>query len=222
MSATRLQSGGSAIDRSRPLSFSFDGHTVTGFAGDTIASALLANDVAVVGRSFKYHRPRGIWGAGVEEPNALVDIGGATPTTPNTRATTEAAREGLVARSVNATPSAATDRNAFLDRFSRFIPAAFYYKTFIWPDWHMFEPRIRAMAGLGTVDAEWTPKEPSAQVNHHCDVLVVGAGPAGLAAARLASEAGFSTMLVDDQPRASGSLAHRDGEIDGRSAAAFV
>jgi len=222
MSAKRLQSGGSAIDRSRPLSFSFDGHTVTGFAGDTIASALLANDVAVVGRSFKYHRPRGIWGAGVEEPNALVDIGGATPTTPNTRATTEAAREGLVARSVNATPSAATDRNAFLDRFSRFIPAAFYYKTFMWPDWHMFEPRIRAMAGLGTVDAEWTPKEPSAQVNHHCDVLVVGAGPAGLAAARLASEAGFSTMLVDDQPRAGGSLAHRDGEIDGRSAAAFV
>ena len=222
MSATRLQSGGSAIDRSRPLSFSFDGQTVTGFAGDTIASALLANDVAVVGRSFKYHRPRGIWGAGVEEPNALVDIGGATSATPNTRATTEAAREGLVARSVNATPSAATDRNAFLDRFSRFIPAAFYYKTFMWPDWHMFEPRIRAMAGLGTVDAGWTPKEPSAQVNHHCDVLVVGAGPAGLAAARLASEAGFSTMLVDDQPRAGGSLAHRDGEIDGRSAAAFV
>jgi len=222
MSATRLQSGGSAIDRSRPLSFSFDGQTVTGFAGDTIASALLANDVAVVGRSFKYHRPRGIWGAGVEEPNALVDIGGVAPATPNTRATTEAAREGLVARSVNATPSAATDRNAFLDRFSRFIPAAFYYKTFMWPDWHMFEPRIRAMAGLGTVDAGWTPKEPSAQVNHHCDVLVVGAGPAGLAAARLASEAGFSTMLVDDQPGAGGSLGHRDGEIDGRPAAAFV
>ena len=137
MTASRLATGGSAIDRSRPVRFSFDGATVHGFAGDTIASALLAGDVAVVGRSFKYHRPRGIWGAGVEEPNALVDIGGSVPATPNTRATTEAARDGLVAKSVNATPNALSDRNAFLDRFSRFIPAAFYYKTFMWPDWHM-------------------------------------------------------------------------------------
>ncbi|TPN56239.1 MULTISPECIES: sarcosine oxidase subunit alpha family protein [unclassified Mesorhizobium] len=219
MTASRLATGGSAIDRSRPIRFSFDGTTVQGFAGDTIASALLAGDVAVVGRSFKYHRPRGIWGAGVEEPNALVDVGGATP---NTRATTEPARDGLVAKSVNATPNALADRNAFLDRFSRFIPAAFYYKTFMWPDWHMFEPRIRAMAGLGKVDASWASPGMADQINHHCDVLVVGAGPAGLAAARLAAGSGQSVVLVDDQLRAGGSLGHRAGEIDGKSATEWV
>ncbi|MBZ9743144.1 MULTISPECIES: sarcosine oxidase subunit alpha family protein [unclassified Mesorhizobium] len=219
MTASRLSTGGSAIDRSCPLRFSFDGTSVDGFAGDTIASALLAGDVAVVGRSFKYHRPRGIWGAGVEEPNALVDIGGASP---NTRATTEPAREGLVAKSVNATPNALSDRNAFLDRFSRFIPAAFYYKTFMWPDWHMFEPRIRAMAGLGKVDTDWTSQGTSDQINHHCDVLVVGAGPAGLAAARLADGAGLSVTLVDDQRKPGGSLGHRASEIDGRPAAVWI
>ncbi|MFA6155821.1 FAD-dependent oxidoreductase, partial [Mesorhizobium sp.] len=222
MTASRLATGGSAIDRSRPIRFSFDGTTVHGFAGDTIASALLAGDVAVVGRSFKYHRPRGIWGAGVEEPNALVDVGGSLPSTPNTRATTEPARDGLVARSVNATPSAQADRNAFLDRFARFIPAAFYYKTFMWPDWHMFEPRIRAMAGLGKVDTDWTSTGISDQINHHCDVLVVGAGPAGLAAARLAAGAGLSVTLVDDQRTPGGSLGHRTGEIDGKPAAIWV
>ncbi|KQU87468.1 (2Fe-2S)-binding protein [Mesorhizobium sp. Root102] len=222
MTASRLATGGSAIDRSRPIRFSFDGATVHGYAGDTIASALLAGDVAVVGRSFKYHRPRGIWSAGVEEPNALVDVGGSVPTTPNTRATTEPARDGLVARSVNAAPSALADRNAFLDRFARFIPAAFYYKTFMWPDWHRFEPRIRAMAGLGKVDAGWTSAGTADQINHHCDVLVVGAGPAGLAAVRLASGAGLSVMLVDDQPKPGGSLGHRAGEIDGKPAAAWI
>ncbi|MBZ9703685.1 MULTISPECIES: sarcosine oxidase subunit alpha family protein [unclassified Mesorhizobium] len=221
MTASRLSTGGSAIDRSRPIRFSFDGATVQGFAGDTIASALLAADVAVVGRSFKYHRPRGIWGAGVEEPNALVDISG-PQTTPNTRATTEPARDGLVAKSVNATPNALADRNAFLDRFSRFIPAAFYYKTFMWPDWHMFEPRIRAMAGLGQVDKDWTSPGRADQINHHCDVLVIGAGPAGLAAARLAAGAGRSVMLVDDQQKPGGSLGHRVGEIDGKPAAIWV
>ncbi|BCG84183.1 sarcosine oxidase subunit alpha [Mesorhizobium sp. 113-3-9] len=221
MTASRLATGGSAIDRSRPIRFSFDGATVDGFAGDTIASALLAGDVAVVGRSFKYHRPRGIWGAGVEEPNALVDVGGPRAT-PNTRATTEPARDGLVAKSVNATPSALADRNAFLDRFSRFIPAAFYYKTFMWPDWHMFEPRIRAMAGLGKADTDWTSPGTADQINHHCDVLVVGAGPAGLAAARLAAGAGLSVTLVHDQQRLGGSLGHRAGEIDGKPASVWV
>ncbi|QPC89351.1 sarcosine oxidase subunit alpha family protein [Mesorhizobium sp. INR15] len=215
MTASRLATGGCVIDRSRPIRFSFDGKTVHGFAGDTIASALLANDVAIVGRSFKYHRPRGIWGAGVEEPNALVDIRGSTAATPNSRATTEPARDGLEAKSVNASPSALADRNAFMDRFSRFIPAAFYYKTFMWPDWHMFEPRIRAMAGLGKVDKDWTSAGSADQINHHCDVLVVGAGPAGLAAARLAAGAGQSVVLVDDQFRPGGSLGHRDGEVDG-------
>jgi sarcosine oxidase subunit alpha len=214
MSAERLPDGGSAIDRSRPLSFSFDGREIQAFAGDTIASALLANDVAVVGRSFKYHRPRGIWGAGVEEPNALVDIAGSGP---NMRATTEPARQGLIARSVNAAPDAARDRHAFIDRFARFIPAAFYYKTFMWPNWHRYEPRIRAMAGLGKVDPAWKAKRPAAQINHHCDVLVVGAGPAGLTAAMLAARVGKSVMLVDEQLAPGGSLLHRDSAIDGKS-----
>ncbi|MGE3872115.1 MAG: sarcosine oxidase subunit alpha family protein [Parvibaculaceae bacterium] len=213
MSAERLPSGGSAIDRSRPLTFSFDGREIQAFQGDTIASALLANDVAVVGRSFKYHRPRGVWGAGVEEPNALVDITGSGP---NMRATTELVRQGLIARSVNAAPDAASDRHAFLDRFARFIPAAFYYKTFMWPNWHRFEPRIRAMAGLGKVDPAWTASKPAQQINRHCDVLVVGAGPAGLAAAKRAADAGRSVILADDQVMPGGSLLHRESAIDGR------
>lgn len=222
MTATRLSSGGSAIDRSRPISFSFDGRKVQGFEGDTIASALLASDVAVVGRSFKYHRPRGVWGASVEEPNALVDVNGSVATTPNTRATTELALEGMIAKSVNASPNAAADRNAFIDRFSRFIPAAFYYKTFMWPDWHLFEPRIRAVAGLGAVDPDWQSSGPSDQINRHCDVLVVGAGPAGLAAAKLAAAAGQSVILVDDQHKPGGSLNHRASEIDGKPASVWI
>lgn len=219
MSAERLSSGGSAIDRSRPISFSFDGRRIEAFAGDTIASALLANDVAVVGRSFKYHRPRGIWGSGGEEPNAIVDVTGCGP---NMRATTEFARHGLIAGSVNASPDAAHDRRAFLDRFARFIPAAFYYKTFMWPDWHRFEPCIRAMAGLGKVDPAWTAPEPADQINHHCDVLVVGAGPAGLAAAWMAASAGKSVLLVDEQSTPGGSLRHRDGEINGKPSSQWI
>ncbi len=218
MSASRLDLGGGDIDRSRPLSFTFDGRRIEGFAGDTIASALLASGRPIVGRSFKYHRPRGIWSAGVEEPNALVDIEGAQGRVPNARATTERALDGLIVKSVNASPSAAADRNAFLDRFARFIPAAFYYKTFMWPDWLLFEPRIRAMAGLGTVDPDWRPLPAADQINHHCDVLVVGAGPAGLAAAADAARAGRSVVLVDDQARPGGSLRHRGGEIGGRPA----
>ena len=215
MSGSRLGKGGTEIDRTSPLSFTFDGSRIDGFAGDTIASALLAAGRKIVGRSFKYHRPRGIWGAGVEEPNALMDITAATGRMPNARATTERALEGLAVRSVNASPSAGADRNAFLDRLARFIPAAFYYKTFMWPDWHLFEPRIRAMAGLGVVDPEWKALGAGDQVNHHCDVLVVGAGPAGLAAAARAASAGHSVMLVDDQFRPGGSLRHRAAEIDG-------
>ncbi len=164
MSAARLASGGSDIDRSKPLTFSFDGRTVEGFAGDTIASTLLAGNQKIVARSFKYHRPRGIWGAGVEEPNALVDIETTRGHIPNARATTLPAENGVTVKSVNATPTALSDRNAFLDRFARFIPAAFYYKTFMWPDWHLFEPRVRAMAGLGVVDRDWKPARLADQI----------------------------------------------------------
>jgi sarcosine oxidase subunit alpha len=222
MSASRLATGGSDIDRASTLSFTFDGRRVEGFAGDTIASALLASGQVVVGRSFKYHRPRGIWGAGVEEPNALVDVESADGRVPNARATTLPAADGLVVKSVNASPTAVDDRNAMLDHFARFLPAAFYYKTFMWPDWHLFEPRIRAMAGLGVVDRGWKPRRISDQINHHCDVLVVGAGPAGLAAAASAAAAGHSVVLVDERMHPGGSLRHRAGEVDGVEGAGWV
>ena len=211
--------GGTAIDRSQPLAFSFDGKVIEAFAGDTIASALLAGGVSVVGRSFKYHRPRGLWGAGVEEPNALVDIAAGMP---NTRATQALAANGMAVRSVNAEPSAEKDRRAFIDAFSRFIPAAFYYKTFMFPDWHLFEPRIREMAGLGTLDETKTGPEFAEQVNHHCDVLVVGAGPAGLHAAREAVRAGRRVVLCDDGRQPGGSLLYRAATIEGKSGAEWV
>lgn len=206
--------GGSALDRTAPVSFTFDGMKVDGFRGDTIASALLANDVSIVGRSFKYHRPRGVWGAGVEEPNALVDIDG-THYRPNARATTELAENGLAVRSVNNRPSARDDRNAFIDRFARFIPAAFYYKTFMFPDWHMFEPRIREMAGLGVLRPTGGVADESDQINHHCDLLVVGSGPAGLATALAAAENGKRVVLCDQSDRLGGSLLYTEATVDG-------
>lgn len=211
--------GGTAIDRSRPLAFTFDGRVIEGFAGDTVASALLAGGVRVFGRSFKYHRPRGLWGAGVEEPNALVDIAGGMP---NTRATQALAADGLMVRSVNAEPSAENDRQAFLDAFSRFIPAAFYYKTFMFPDWHLFEPRIRQMAGLGTLDETIAGPAFAEQINHHCDVLVVGAGPSGLLAARNAARAGKRVVLCDDGREVGGSLLFRAATIEGKPGAEWA
>lgn len=219
MTAWRTEGGGRAIDRTRPLRFTFDGRTVEGFAGDTVASALLAGGVSIVGRSFKYHRPRGLWGAGVEEPNALLDIAGGMP---NTRATQVFAADGLAVCSVNAEPSAEKDRHAFLDAFSRFIPAAFYYKTFMFPNWHLFEPRIRQMAGLGTLDEAVRDPAFAEQVNHHCDVLVVGAGPAGLAAARDAMRAGRRVVLCDDGPEPGGSLLFRVATIEGKPGATWA
>ncbi|NKL21270.1 sarcosine oxidase subunit alpha family protein [Rhizobium leguminosarum] len=213
MTAWRTEQG-TALDRSKQIRFQFDGLTVDGFEGDTIASALMASGIEVIARSFKYHRPRGLWGVGVEEPNALVDIAG-TSGRPNARATTTPAASGLSVRSVNAHPSAASDRSSFIDRFSRFIPAAFYYKTFMFPDWHLFEPRIRAMAGLGKLDVSNSGPPAAEQINHFCDLLVVGAGPAGISAALAASEHGLKVVLCDENPHAGGSLLFRDGSIDG-------
>ena len=202
--------------------FTFDGRRYEGRAGDTIASALLAAGVRIVGRSFKYHRPRGIWGAWTEEPNALVDVTLDGRTTPNLRATTEPLVAGMAVRSVNAHPTAEGDRGAFLDRFAAFIPSGFYYKTFLWPDWRLFEPRIRAMAGLGRLDPENRPAADWPQINATCDVLVVGAGPAGLAAAKAAAGAGRSVILLDDRPQPGGSLLHRGGTVDGMPGAVWA
>jgi sarcosine oxidase subunit alpha len=221
MTARRHSEGGE-IDRTKRLAFTFDGRTVDGYAGDTIASALLASGIRIVGRSFKYHRPRGIWGFGVEEPNAFVDVTNVPKPGPNVRATTEAAWDGALIKSVNARPTAENDRHAFIDRFARFLPAAFYYKTFMLPNWRVFEPHIREMAGLGILDKDWDSSGFADQIHHHCDVLVVGAGPAGLTAALKVAEAGKSVLLCDQGWRLGGSLLHRDGEIDGEPAARWI
>jgi sarcosine oxidase, subunit alpha len=212
--SARLPSGGE-VDRGRPLAFTFDGKPHVGFAGDSIASALLANGVGIVGRSFKYHRPRGVWGAWTEEPNAIVDVTRDGKTTPNLRATTEALENDMAVRSVNAAPTAAADRASLIDTLAPMLPAGFYYKTFLWPRWETFESSIRAMAGLGRVDPDNRPPADNAQINARCDLLVVGAGPAGLAAAAAAARAGRTVFLLDDHAEIGGQLVHRGGAIEG-------
>ncbi|WP_075214979.1 sarcosine oxidase subunit alpha family protein [Mongoliimonas terrestris] len=221
----RLATGG-RIDRSKPLRFTFDGAAYTGFEGDTLASALIAGGVHLMGRSFKYHRPRGFLTAGPDEPNALVGVGASQDRyTPNLRAPVVELHDGLVAESQNRWPSLRFDAGAVNDLFSRFLPAGFYYKTFMWPKsfWKtVYEPKIRSMAGLGKA-----PTAPDAdrytQVYAHVDVLVVGAGPAGLAAALAAAESGRRVMLADEQPEVGGSLLHDvTATIEGRPAAAWV
>jgi sarcosine oxidase subunit alpha len=222
VSAFRLTSEGCRIDRGRQIAFTFDGRRYVGFAGDTLASALLANGKRLFGRSYKYHRPRGLLGAGSEEPNALVSVvRDAGRTTPNLRATQVEIYEGLVAESQNCWPTLGFDVMALNDVFAPLLPAAFYYKTFMWPrsGWHRwYEPAIRRAAGLGRAPSASDP-DRYAQRFAHCDVLVVGAGPAGLAAALAAAASGARVMLCDEQPEAGGSLKDEHGAtIDGQPA----
>ncbi len=218
----RLAEGG-RIDRSQVLNFYFDQRRLQGFAGDTLASALLANGVSVVGRSFKYHRPRGIMAAGPEEPNALVTLGDGALAEPNLRATDIPLQDGLYATSQNRWPSLGFDVGATADMLSRFLPAGFYYKTFMWPGWRYFEPHIRRAAGLGPAPTTVDP-DPERYLRryHHCDVLVIGAGPAGLAAARAAALAGLDVTLVERDVEPGGSLLWRGGTVDGMDADGFI
>lgn len=221
----RVRRGDGAESRNT-VHFTFDGKSYQGLTGDTLASALIANGVHLVGRSFKYHRPRGFVSAGSEEPNALVGVGATQSRyTPNLLATQVEIYDGLVAESQNRWPSLETDAGFLNEYFSAFLPAGFYYKTFMWPRtaWKkLYEPVIRRMAGLGKA-----PAEPDAdrytQVFAHCDVLIVGAGPAGLAAALEASNSDATVILCDEQAEMGGSLlSDRSASIDGMQAAEWA
>jgi len=212
--ANRLD-GGSGTDRSKVLQFSFNGRSYHGYQGDTLASALLANGVRLVGRSFKYHRPRGIFSCGMEEPNALVQLGRGAWSEPNMRATQVELFNGLEARSINCWPSVKFDIWAINNLISNFLPAGFYYKTFMWPKsfWRLYEKIIRRGAGLGTA-----PPLPDQnlydKVHKHCDVLVLGGGMSGIAAALEAGRSGARVILVDEQNELGGSMLGIDNKVE--------
>lgn len=213
-------SGQGRLTPAKTARFTFDGKPMTGLAGDTVASALLANGVHLVGRSFKYHRPRGILSAGAEEPNALVTVTrDAARKTPNVRATVQELYDGLNVASQNRWPSLSFDVGAVNDLASPFFSAGFYYKTFMWPKaaWKKFyEPNIRAAAGLGFAPDQPDPDHYSARYAH-CEVLVLGGGAAGLAAALAAAETGVRVIICDEQAEFGGALRFEKGAvIDGQ------
>ena len=200
MSGFRLPAGG-VVDRARSLDFTWDGHAMRGYSGDTLASALMANGEHVLGRSFKYHRPRGVMSAGPEEGGALVTVGAGARREPNAKATQVELSQGLVATGQNAWPNVRFDLGRVNDVFNRFLSAGFYYKTFMGVgkgtgEWMFFEKFIRKAAGMGSASRE--PDPDSYDIVHDfCDLLVIGAGPAGLAAAELAAAEGLDVMLVE-------------------------
>jgi len=217
MTSFRLASGG-LIDRSKTLNFTFDGKSFTGHAGDTLASALIANGVHLMGRSFKYHRPRGVVSAGAAEPNALVELREGGRKEPNTRATVIDLYDGLVARSQNRWPSLDFDIGAVNSLASAMFVAGFYYKTFMWPKsfWEkIYEPMIRRAAGLGSASREPDPDKYE-KAYGHCDLLVIGSGPTGLMAALSAARGGARVILADEGSALGGSLLFEREEIDGK------
>ncbi len=212
--------GAGRLTPARTANFSFDGEAMTGVQGDTLASALLANGVHLVGRSFKYHRPRGILSAGAEEPNALVSIErDAARKVPNVRATVQELYDGLNAKSQNRWPSLSFDVGAVNDIASPLFSAGFYYKTFMWPKaaWkRLYEPTIRSAAGLGVAPDQADPDHYSGRYAH-CEVLVLGGGAAGLAAALAAAETGVRVIICDEQADFGGSLRFESGAtVDGQ------
>jgi sarcosine oxidase subunit alpha len=215
---------GGAVDRARAIRFRFDGRVFEGYAGDTLASALLANGVRIIGRSFKYHRPRGLFAAGAEEPNALVQVGEGARAEPNLKATQVEVYDGLVAASQNCWPSRNFDLGGSIRLFSPLLPAGFYYKTFKWPRpfWRrVYEPVIRRAAGIGRVSLERDPDRYD-HCEAHCDVLVVGAGVTGLMAATQAGKEGARVIIADERPAAGGMLLCRRERADGKPAVEWV
>ncbi|MFQ5784846.1 MAG: sarcosine oxidase subunit alpha [Alphaproteobacteria bacterium] len=222
MTDRRVSEGG-RIDRGHSLDFTFNGKSYRGCAGDTLASALIANGVRLVGRSFKYHRPRGILSAGAEEPNAIVQLGRGVRTEPNLRATQIELYAGLEATSVNCWPSLEFDVGAINGRFARVLPSGFYYKTFMWPAslWMRYEYVIRHAAGLGKAPPGPDPDRYDRR-HLHCDVLVAGGGPAGLAAALAAGRTGARVVVADEQNELGGALLGLRAEIDDAPAGDWI
>ncbi|NIY77892.1 sarcosine oxidase subunit alpha family protein [Celeribacter sp. HF31] len=219
---TRLTGG--LIDRNAPLNFTFNGKTYKGFQGDTLASALLANGVQLMGRSFKYHRPRGVFAAGSEEPNAMVELRTGARQEPNTRATVTELFDGLIARSQNHVGPLERDFLAVNDLLSPFFAAGFYYKTFMWPKafWEkLYEPMIRKAAGLGSLSMLPDPDDYDKGFLH-CDLLVVGGGAAGLAAALTAGRAGAEVVLADEDFALGGRLTMESDLLDEAAATDWI
>ena len=216
MNSNRISNPASRIDLNRPLSFNFDGQSFTGYAGDTLASALLANGHRMLARSFKYGRPRGIVGAGAEEPNALVQVEAGALTIPNLKATQVELYDGLTGRRTTGWPSLAFDLKSVGGQFSRFMPAGFYYKTFKWPAalWPRFEHVIRHAAGYGSAPQEPDP-ETYDHSNHHAQVLVIGGGASGLLAALGVGRAGLNVILIDEQNELGGWLLSSPNSVIG-------
>ncbi|MBB5722132.1 sarcosine oxidase subunit alpha [Loktanella ponticola] len=222
--STRLASKGRLVDTSKAISFSFNGKNLRGYAGDTLASALLANDQMLVGRSFKYHRPRGIVSAGPEEPNALMNMGEGAFFEPNQRATTTLLFDGLKAESQNHWPSLEFDVGAINSKLSRFLPAGFYYKMFIYPRpfWkHVYEPIIRKSAGLGKAPIG-RDGDTYEHFHAHVDVMIVGGGIAGLSSALAAGRAGARVLFMEQTAAWGGRAAVDEPQIDGMKATAWI
>ena len=212
-------SGKGLINREKTLNFKFDGHNYKGFEGDTVASALLASGKKVFGRSFKYHRPRGVLTAGSEEPNALITVGQGAFQDPNIRATTQEIFEGLVTKSQNNWPNLQYDILSINDLFSNFLGAGFYYKTFMWPKsfWEkIYEPFIRRAAGLGALSGLHN-SDTYEKAYAFCDLLIIGGGPSGLIAAKIAAEAGLDVILAEQDPIFGGRLNSETEKVDGIS-----
>ncbi len=223
MTGFRVATMGSRLDRSRPISFQFNGQTCNGFAGDTLASAVLASGQMVLSRSWKYHRPRGIVTCGVEEPSALVQVGSGAGTIPNAKMPEVELYQGLRAESVNPWPNPAKYLLSINRWFAPLFPAGFYYKTFMWPAkaWLWYEKFIRDAGGLGAAPTE-ADQDRYVQQNLHCDLLVAGGGVAGLATALAAGRSGARVVLVELQPQLGGSAHRLHGSIDGLPATEWV
>ena len=222
--STRLQTGGRLLNKDVPLNFTFNGRKMKGYQGDTLASALLANNQMLVGRSFKYHRPRGVVSSGAEEPNALINMGQGTRFEPNQRATTTELFDGLVAESQNHWPSLEFDIGAINSKLARFLPAGFYYKMFIHPRplWkHVYEPFIRRSAGLGKA-----PKMRDSDTYEHFyafyDLVIVGGGIAGLMAAKAAASSGAQILVMEQSAHWGGRCVVEPDQINGKDPEYFI